>query len=334
MTVHSVTDLEKIWTDAGGNPVYAPVAAAFSLAESGGDDQAVSPSNDWGLWQINGGGRALLDPTANAKAAIAKSNNGTDWRYWTTAYAGGPQGVIRGGGYVGPANRNYLASGAAFWAHLPAGATLPPGAGTTGGIAGTAGTAGAAAGTAGSSGGGGAAVQAVASSGGCQIKTGKVDLKLFTLGPWCLDGTAGVLVMGAGVTVMLIGTVVVLSRFGATRQIAASALQAVPGGSAVRSGARAAGAATGGAGGGSEGRSRQRFSGPLEPRQTRRERREQTVREASAADRRFAGAGTGGRPGRGFGDDRPSDVEGGPPPPRPRRQRVGGRQVVGRSVAA
>lgn len=60
------------------------------MAESGGKSWAISPSSDFGLWQINSGHGALatLDPLANAKAAILISSNGANWNPWTTYTSG------------------------------------------------------------------------------------------------------------------------------------------------------------------------------------------------------------------------------------------------------
>jgi len=71
------------------------MAAEIAMAESGGRQYALSPTNDYGYWQINGShgpAMATFDPIGNAKAAIAISHDGTDWYPWTTytsgAYAG------------------------------------------------------------------------------------------------------------------------------------------------------------------------------------------------------------------------------------------------------
>lgn len=90
---YNYAQLEQIWIAAGGNPQVAPTAAAVALAESGGNPNAVSASNDYGLWQINivHGSQATLDVMSNARAAVAISNNGTNWGPWCTAWAN-PQG--------------------------------------------------------------------------------------------------------------------------------------------------------------------------------------------------------------------------------------------------
>ena len=82
--------LEHLWDSVGGNPAAAYVAAEIATAESGGNPRAISPTNDFGLWQINGthGALASLDPIANAKAAVIISGNGSNWSPWTTFTSG------------------------------------------------------------------------------------------------------------------------------------------------------------------------------------------------------------------------------------------------------
>jgi LysM repeat protein len=87
--------LEALWEAAGGSHAEAFIAAEIAMAESGGNQYALSPTNDYGYWQINGShgpAMATFNPIGNAKAAIAISNDGHDWGAWTTytsgAYAG------------------------------------------------------------------------------------------------------------------------------------------------------------------------------------------------------------------------------------------------------
>jgi LysM repeat protein len=86
--------LERLWEDAGGNPAEAVMAASIAMAESGGRQYALSPTDDYGYWQINAsnGSLATFNPYGNARAAITLSDNGTNWSPWTTytsgAYAG------------------------------------------------------------------------------------------------------------------------------------------------------------------------------------------------------------------------------------------------------
>jgi hypothetical protein len=70
--------------EAGGSGGTAIHAACIAWHESTGRSWAISPTNDWGLWQIHDGGYAMLDPLANAQRAVAMSSNGTNWSQWTT----------------------------------------------------------------------------------------------------------------------------------------------------------------------------------------------------------------------------------------------------------
>ena len=86
--------LERLWIVAGGSPSHALMAAEIAMAESGGNQYAHSPTNDFGYWQINGshGGMASYDPMTNARAAISISGDGTNWSPWTTYTSGAYQG--------------------------------------------------------------------------------------------------------------------------------------------------------------------------------------------------------------------------------------------------
>jgi LysM repeat protein len=91
---YSCSALEQLWDSAGGNPSDAFMAAEIAMAESGGNPNAISPTSDYGLWQINAsnGSLATLDPYANAKSAIILSGNGTNWGPWTTYTSGAYSG--------------------------------------------------------------------------------------------------------------------------------------------------------------------------------------------------------------------------------------------------
>ena len=91
----SCSGLEALWETAGGSRGEAFMAAEIAMAESGGREYAHSATNDFGYWQINGGhGPALAtyDPLGNARAAIAISSNGSNWRPWTTYTSGAYRG--------------------------------------------------------------------------------------------------------------------------------------------------------------------------------------------------------------------------------------------------
>lgn len=91
---YSCGALEALWISVGGNRGSAFIAAEIAMAESGGRADAISPTNDFGLWQINGshGSLATLNPVGNARAAVIVSGNGSNWSAWTT---------YRTGAYIG-----------------------------------------------------------------------------------------------------------------------------------------------------------------------------------------------------------------------------------------
>jgi LysM repeat protein len=91
---YSCSGLEQLWEQAGGSPAHAFMAAEIAMAESSGNSNAISPTDDFGLWQINGsnGSLATLNPLQNAKSAITLSDDGTNWGPWTTYHSGAYSG--------------------------------------------------------------------------------------------------------------------------------------------------------------------------------------------------------------------------------------------------
>lgn len=93
-TAYTIQQLAKIWQVAGGSEHHWIDAVAVAVAESSGDPDAISPSHDYGLWQINrihfGDGIITAgnwsDPETNAREAIRLSGNGTNWAAWCTAW--------------------------------------------------------------------------------------------------------------------------------------------------------------------------------------------------------------------------------------------------------
>lgn len=91
----SIRQLYQLWIEAGGNPKYAVPAISVAEAESSGNVDAHSPSDDWGVWQINGSNfarfgvnsRTVLDPLTNARIAVSMSGGGQNWAAWCTAWA-------------------------------------------------------------------------------------------------------------------------------------------------------------------------------------------------------------------------------------------------------
>jgi len=90
----SCSGLEQLWEEAGGNASDAFMAAEIAMAESGGDQYALSPTDDYGYWQINAsnGALATFDAFGNARAAITLSQDGTNWDPWTTYTSGAYEG--------------------------------------------------------------------------------------------------------------------------------------------------------------------------------------------------------------------------------------------------
>lgn len=127
--------LKTLWVQAGGNPAAAAVAAAVALAESGGRPDAFNgnggKSQDRGLWQINSvhGAQSTYDPMGNARAAVAISNNGTNWKPWCVAWTDGACGT-KGGHYdvtgTSPAGKRLASKGGGT---VPEGPGAPPGGG-------------------------------------------------------------------------------------------------------------------------------------------------------------------------------------------------------------
>lgn len=86
----SCSGLAALWDAAGGNPAIAWLMAKIGMAESGGRQFAVSPTNDWGYWQIHGAGPAAFDPMTNAHDAISiEGQQGlTAWTTYTSGAYG------------------------------------------------------------------------------------------------------------------------------------------------------------------------------------------------------------------------------------------------------
>lgn len=106
MSQYNYDALVNLWLNAGGDRNATDIAAAIALAESSGITDEVSSTHDVGLWQINVPAHpeydydSLKDPMTNARAAVAISSRGSNWRPWCTAYSDGACGT-RGGTYLG-----------------------------------------------------------------------------------------------------------------------------------------------------------------------------------------------------------------------------------------
>jgi LysM repeat protein len=90
----SCSGLEQLWTSAGGNSADAFMAAEIAEAESGGNQYALSPTDDYGYWQINAsnGALATFNAYGNARSAITLSDDGSNWNAWTTYRTGAYEG--------------------------------------------------------------------------------------------------------------------------------------------------------------------------------------------------------------------------------------------------
>lgn len=84
----SPAQIGALWLDAGGSPAAEDTAECIAHFESGGNTSAISPTDDFGVFQINashGPEMATLNPLGNARAAVEISADGTNWSPWTTA---------------------------------------------------------------------------------------------------------------------------------------------------------------------------------------------------------------------------------------------------------
>lgn len=98
MTTLNFDALYRLAVSVGFPPgSSAQTAAAIALAESGGNPQAVGDvalGGSYGLWQVflpahpQYNAASLTDPTYNAKAALAISNQGSNFTPWSTFNSG------------------------------------------------------------------------------------------------------------------------------------------------------------------------------------------------------------------------------------------------------
>lgn len=142
VTILTIPQIAWEWESNGGDKHHVVVACAVCLAESGGNTIAISPSSDYGLWQINSsnfGWLGLTTTTAleagpNARAAIRMSGNGTNWAPWCTCWTDPAANCGHG-------NLPYPQPGSPAYSHIDEVAqalgvtppTPPPGGGGSGG---------------------------------------------------------------------------------------------------------------------------------------------------------------------------------------------------------
>jgi len=121
VTVYSYAQLESLWINAGGPKALAPLAAAIGEAESGGNSDALNPTDNngtqssFGIWQISNGTHTppnpnWANPAVNAQLAVAK------WR-------GAGQNFSPWGTYDSGAYRAYLSNSTSPDPSVPGSAT-------------------------------------------------------------------------------------------------------------------------------------------------------------------------------------------------------------------
>ena len=95
MTRLNPSQIAALWLAHGGSRASVVTAVAVAWAESEGNTDAESPSDDWGLWQINGiwcpvfgvTRHGLLEPDVNAYCAVRISGGGSNFAAWCTMWA-------------------------------------------------------------------------------------------------------------------------------------------------------------------------------------------------------------------------------------------------------
>ena len=77
----SCSGLEELWEVGGRQSGRRVHGGRDREAESGGNQNALSPTDDYGYWQINGcnGSLATFSAYGNARSAIILSDNGSNW---------------------------------------------------------------------------------------------------------------------------------------------------------------------------------------------------------------------------------------------------------------
>jgi hypothetical protein len=115
----------KYHPSAGADVVVPAIAIAY--AESGGNDHAVGPAHDYGLWQINrihfGDGIITASNWTSSAVQVAEmwrlSSAGQNWAAWCTAWRGDHQSNC-GHGYIhfpeiGSSGYSEIAAASAAW---------------------------------------------------------------------------------------------------------------------------------------------------------------------------------------------------------------------------
>lgn len=107
MAVYSYAQLMSLWINAGGPRGLAPLAAAIAEAESGGNSDALNPSDNggtqssFGLWQISNGTHTppspdWANPAVNAQLAVGKWKGAGGFTPWGTYDSGAYKAFLNG----------------------------------------------------------------------------------------------------------------------------------------------------------------------------------------------------------------------------------------------
>jgi len=83
--VLSAAQIGSLWLSEGGSASAEMTAECIAEAESGGNPSAVSPTDDFGLFQEHARPDVQGNAALSTQVAIQMSSNGTNWSAWTTA---------------------------------------------------------------------------------------------------------------------------------------------------------------------------------------------------------------------------------------------------------
>ena len=91
----TMSEVERLWVEHGGDPAEAHTAAAVATAESGRRPAAVNGSNsngsiDRGLFQMNSihGGCSTFDLAENVRCAVQLRGSARGWKHWVAYNTG------------------------------------------------------------------------------------------------------------------------------------------------------------------------------------------------------------------------------------------------------
>lgn len=81
---YSYSSIENLWVAAGGSWATAAHAACIAAHESGGNANAISATNDYGIFQEHNR-PDCLNVYQSARVAVQMSDVGRNWSPWTTS---------------------------------------------------------------------------------------------------------------------------------------------------------------------------------------------------------------------------------------------------------